>query len=686
MATTTVDDFTADELEALDEVTKASALPPLDRSPKKNWVEEAGGLPAYIDKIARRLHANGMTISHAIAAAIETVKKWAAGGGNVKPDTRAKAAAAVAQWEKMKAAAAAKRVTKANVPVAFVDDSGEIFKATVVGDDIELEPWAEVDKAAKSYEVEAKEVRRKRRRRTIAPHRFKAGRWTTRKGIARCLTCGWGADAEMHAEEVAKRDFSADKRKEYAERGIAMADGSYPIPDRDALRRAMQAFGRAPEDKRPALKAHIRRRAKALGAEDTLTEAFTKALSEKDQASVDAETERIKVSREGPGSKPHKFQPAQWTHPNGHPRCRVCGQEEPVGGRCEGYSVTKDLGPLGSWTGADPEQDGVMVALFLHPDLSHELAVEGGEDPDALHITLAYMGKVDEQQVDKAIVARVVASVASRFESFAGRYNGLGRFEADDRGDGWPLVALPDIPGLSEFREALVAALTDVGVNVYGNHGFTAHTTLAYVRPDDEGDATRILSDGIEGIDVSFGSVCLAWGPDRVDLPFGSASGFAVGVMDRYDVLRSEDGVVKAAMLGTTETDVFKRYTLGPLYPAAPDNVTTKDLDAHGEFVTAPDIQEMVWDYVRAGDRDIRLQHTDGTKIGEWVELMCIPSEMTVPLTLPTGETLTKTFAPGTPFMGVQWTPFGWDLVQKGLIRGYSFGGTSEKMAVEVGD
>ena len=44
-----------------------------------------------------------MTISHAIASAINTVKKWCAGGGgDTKADTKAKACAAVAQWEAKK--------------------------------------------------------------------------------------------------------------------------------------------------------------------------------------------------------------------------------------------------------------------------------------------------------------------------------------------------------------------------------------------------------------------------------------------------------------------------------------------------------------------------------------------------------------------------------------------------------
>lgn len=76
----------------------------LNRSPKKNWVEMAGQLPAYIQHIANDLHQEqGMPLERAIPTAIAAVKRWAAGGGNVKPETRAKAAKAVAEWEALKA-------------------------------------------------------------------------------------------------------------------------------------------------------------------------------------------------------------------------------------------------------------------------------------------------------------------------------------------------------------------------------------------------------------------------------------------------------------------------------------------------------------------------------------------------------------------------------------------------------
>ena len=74
------------------------------------WGDPHRQLPAYIQHIANDLiQKRGMPESEAIATAISLCKKWAAGGKDVKPDTRAKAAAAVAEWERLKAGAKATR-------------------------------------------------------------------------------------------------------------------------------------------------------------------------------------------------------------------------------------------------------------------------------------------------------------------------------------------------------------------------------------------------------------------------------------------------------------------------------------------------------------------------------------------------------------------------------------------------
>jgi hypothetical protein len=55
-------------------------------------------------------------------------------------------------------------------------------------------------------------------------------------------------------------------RRKLASAGNALADGSFPIPDVDYLKRAIRSVGRAPASKRPALKALIRKRARELNA------------------------------------------------------------------------------------------------------------------------------------------------------------------------------------------------------------------------------------------------------------------------------------------------------------------------------------------------------------------------------------------------------------------------------------
>jgi len=41
---------------------------------------------------------------------------------------------------------------------------------------------------------------------------------------------------------------------------------------------------------------------------------------------ADEESEIIKENKKSPeAQKAHKFKQAVWTHPNGHPRCIICG-------------------------------------------------------------------------------------------------------------------------------------------------------------------------------------------------------------------------------------------------------------------------------------------------------------------------------------------------------------------------
>lgn len=86
----------------------------------------------------------------------------------------------------------------------------------------------------------------------------------------------------VRADGLYKKDYSDDKRKEMAESGEAMSDGSYPIKDKGDLKDAIDAYGRA-KDKGKA-KAHITARAKALKATDELPADWDGSTKKDDKA------------------------------------------------------------------------------------------------------------------------------------------------------------------------------------------------------------------------------------------------------------------------------------------------------------------------------------------------------------------------------------------------------------------
>jgi len=75
-------------------------------------------------------------------------------------------------------------------------------------------------------------------------------------------------------------EYDSEDRKKMAEKGFALADGSFPIANLADLKNAIQAYGRA-KDQAKAAK-FIVKRAKALGAEDLVpdTDDFQKSLDE----------------------------------------------------------------------------------------------------------------------------------------------------------------------------------------------------------------------------------------------------------------------------------------------------------------------------------------------------------------------------------------------------------------------
>ncbi len=77
-----------------------------------------------------------------------------------------------------------------------------------------------------------------------------------------------GISKKKPNSELNEREFSTKERQKLAKEGKAMKDGGFPIVIEQDLKNAVKAYGRGNQPK--AEKAHIKKRAKALGAENLI--------------------------------------------------------------------------------------------------------------------------------------------------------------------------------------------------------------------------------------------------------------------------------------------------------------------------------------------------------------------------------------------------------------------------------
>ena len=135
-------------------------------------------------------------------------------------------------------------------------------------------------------------------------------------------------DAMTHPLGDSFRVYDAAARKRMAKAGTALPDGSFPIADLEDLKNAIQAIGRASDP--AAAKAHIKKRARALGHADLIPEgwgadvidlsemspeefeAYNAMTPDEQNAYVDEHLDMIIASAFAPGTKDG---PGWITHP-----------------------------------------------------------------------------------------------------------------------------------------------------------------------------------------------------------------------------------------------------------------------------------------------------------------------------------------------------------------------------------
>jgi 2'-5' RNA ligase len=155
---------------------------------------------------------------------------------------------------------------------------------------------------------------------------------------------------------------------------------------------------------------------------------------------------------------------------------------------------------------------GLLVALWLDDATAAALAQPGGEPAENLHITLAIVP--DMATADDLTFARIVGAVddiAAYHAPLTGTIGGHGRFYGGDDGD--VIYAVPDVPGLTELRGAIVDSIGFTGAAISREHGYSPHITLAYV------PAGTDLTPDLAELPLRFTDIVIVAGERRVVIP-----------------------------------------------------------------------------------------------------------------------------------------------------------------------
>lgn len=211
---------------------------------------------------------------------------------------------------------------------------------------------------------------------------------------------------------------------------------------------------------------------------------------------------------------------------------------------------------------------GLLIAVWLEPELAATLAIEGGEPPEQLHLTICYCGDANamtDVQVARAIAA--VSETAMMWGPLSGQIAGVGRFNATESSDGKDvLYANVDVPGLAEMRSHLASSLDWAGAPPLRNHGYTPHITLAYMEQGADLPIQRI-----DTLPFAIRSLWVGVGDKRTEIPL-AGSNKSVKVAQGGDTMDKHfaTGKVKEINLETRSLTAY---------------ASTSDIDRDGEVI-----------------------------------------------------------------------------------------------------
>lgn len=151
-------------------------------------------------------------------------------------------------------------------------------------------------------------------------------------------------------------------------------------------------------------------------------------------------------------------------------------------------------------TAKSMEDSTAVLFIGLKINGVDSLAIDGGEDTEDFHITLAY-GHFDTNGHDEDDTSVRVQHAIDDIRDLIPddiRFDALGRFEASESSDGKDVIYAQVAAGqLEKVHDGLLKALKDHGIKLEGTFPeYKPHMTLAYIDPDEEYELHEIDATG----------------------------------------------------------------------------------------------------------------------------------------------------------------------------------------------
>lgn len=346
--------------------------------------------------------------------------------------------------------------------------------------------------------------------------------------------------------------------------------------------------------------------------------------------------------------------------------CQVDKFEAPVdatAGEANAEMKTKaEAGQPENNDAAGDDGPGVMLALWTPRELASKIAHPGGTDPNEMHCTLGYYGKVGKEVKPEHIetVTKCVAMCAKGYQPVKAHVGGVGRFNSSPSSGGKDvLVAHVDSPGLHDLRDHLIehvqkcadiqgaataTAPTPTGMTPLRTHGYTPHMTMAYIDP-----AEPMPVHKLDRHEFTFTHLVLAVGDTKHVFPLGEQA-----------------NVSKSFWMPIIKADDEERLATGIV-------LQPEVVDAQGDVIGADVIKQTAHNFLALYNKktQLGLQHELMRPEGvELVESWVSPVDMIMN---------TRTILAGTWMMTVRVRNDAlWAKIKTGALTGFSIGGVAK--------